>query len=115
MKVRIGVSREPFNMSLLKLTSTETSKMKPITSLDTFENVGSKNFHDEGLFSSDIFGRVGEDVRDVTFSYIDIKAQILHSLVYRTVERTTRFYIDLYNGKEYGIWNDKEKQFEKIR
>lgn len=113
MKVRIGVSREPFNMSLLKLTSTETSKMKPITSLDTFENVGSKNFHDGGLFSSDIFGRVGEDVRDVTFSYIDIKAQILHSLVYRTVERTTRFYIDLYNGKEYGIWNDKEKQFEK--
>lgn len=113
MKVQIGPSKEPFNLSILKLTSVETRGLKPITSLDTFENVGSKNFHPEGLFSTEIFGRAGDDVRDVTFSYIDTKAQMLHPLIHRTIERTTRFYIDIYNGKEYARWNDKTKQFER--
>ena len=52
----------PFNISILELTDETLKYLKPVTSLDTFEG-SSKNFHDDGLFSVSIFGKVGDPSR----------------------------------------------------
>lgn len=104
--------RLPFNIKLLKLDPSQLRLLNPITSLDRFEGAGSGNFHEGGLFSTEIFGRVGDDARDNTFAYIPLKTSILHPIVYERLERLKRLYIGILSGKEFAIWNDQKKDFE---
>lgn len=103
--------RDPFNIKLLKLEPAQLRLLKPITSLDRFEGSGSSNFHEKGLFSTEIFGRVGDDVRDKTFAYIPLKTSILHPIVYQRLERLKRLYIGILTGKEFGVWDEEKKDF----
>lgn len=102
----------PFNISLLILTDDKLVGMKPVKSLDAFDG-SSKNFHEDGLFSTSIFGRVGEEQRNARFSYIDIKLDIFHPIVYRALLQMRRFYADILSGSEYAIWNELTSNFEK--
>jgi len=61
----------PFNISLLKISNTDIKSMRRIRNLDIF-TAASRNFHPEGLFSIDIFGKVGEERRNRLFAYIDL-------------------------------------------
>ena len=67
----------PFNISLLELTPDKLRGLKPVTKLDIFEG-GPPDFSEEGLFSTGIFGRVGDERRNYRFAYIDIKVPVLH-------------------------------------
>ena len=62
----------PFNIKLLVLTDDKLVGLKPVTVLDAFDGA-SKNFHESGLFSTSIFGKVGEYQRSYRYSYINIK------------------------------------------
>lgn len=103
--------RDPFNIKLLKLEPAQLRLLKPIVSLDRFEGSGSSNFHTEGLFSTEIFGRVGEDSRDTTFAYINLKTSILHPIIYQRLERLKRLYIGILSGKEFAVWDAEKKDF----
>lgn len=107
----MSIKRLPFNISLLKLTPGQIRLLKPIKSLDTVDAPGSSDFHPEGLFSTEIFGRVGEDSRDETFAYIPLKTTILHPVVFQRLERLKRLYSGILSGKSYAVWDDKEKDF----
>ncbi|WP_228493094.1 hypothetical protein, partial [Pseudomonas aeruginosa] len=50
---------------------------KPITSTDSFEGM-TQNLNDDGLFSLDIFGKLGSKQRDNTEAYIDVKLPIFN-------------------------------------
>lgn len=104
--------RAPFNIKLLKPTPAQLRLLKPITSLDRFEGSGSSNFHENGLFSTEIFGRVGDDARDTTFAYIPLKTTILHPIVYERLERIKRLYIGILSGKAFAVWNPETKDFD---
>lgn len=43
-----------------------------------------------GLFSYEIFGRLGSASRKTTFAYIDLKGHYLHPLVYKNLKRLDR-------------------------
>lgn len=101
----------PFNVKLLKLDAGQLRLLKPITTLDRFDGASTGNFHDKGLFSTEIFGRVGEEARDETFAYIPLKTKILHPVIYNRLERLKRLYIGILSGKAYAIWDDKVKDF----
>jgi hypothetical protein len=101
----------PFNVKLLKLDAGQLRLLKPITTLDRFDGASTGNFHDKGLFSTEIFGRVGEDARDETFAYIPLKTKILHPVIYNRLERLKRLYIGILSGKQYATWDPKEKDF----
>ena len=107
----MSIKRLPFNISLLKLTPGQIRLLKPIKSLDTVDAPGSSDFHPEGLFSTEIFGRVGEDSRDETFAYIPLKTTILHPVVFQRLERLKRLYSGILSGKSYAVWDEKEKDF----
>lgn len=104
-------SRQPFNLKLLRLNPADLRLMSPVRSLDMFDGAGSTNFHPEGLFSTSIFGRVGDPDRDQRFSYIPLKTGVLHPKVFELLERTKRLYVGILSGKEYARWDDQLKDW----
>ena len=102
----------PFNIFLLEITKEILTGLRPVTSLDIFDG-STMNLHEDGLFSQTIFGRVGDELRDLRFSYIDIGIPILHPIVYNTLVRLKGLYGGIMSGTEFAIWNDEIKDFER--
>jgi hypothetical protein len=100
----------PFNIELLKLTEAKLQGVTPVTSLDYYETVGG-NLHEDGLFSVKIFGRIGDEVRDTRFSYIDLHATIFHPLIYKTLVQLKALYQGIMNGTLYARWDPELKDF----
>jgi hypothetical protein len=106
------ISQAPFNLDLLILKDEEIRHVTPVTVLDTMEGK-TKNFHPNGLFSTEIFGKVGNEVRNRQFSYINLKATIFHPIIYKAICDLKSLYSDLLAGNKYAIWDDNIKDFIK--
>lgn len=102
----------PFNISILTLSETQLSRMRPVTSLDTFAGA-TKNFHPDGLFSSEIFGVTGTDVRKKRFSYIDLRVPILHPTLFKALVQVRSFYADILARREFAKWNPDTQDFDR--
>lgn len=100
-----------FDLDLLKLRKKDLLLLKEVKALEIFSS-GTNNFHPEGLFSTEIFGRVGSKERLRTPAYIDLNIEILHPLVYQHLVSLNKLYKDIMSGKKYAVWNDKIKDFE---
>lgn len=94
-------------------TNTDRFKyIKPVTSLDTFQGM-SKDFHEEGLFSTSIFGKIGTPDRDLRHSYIDIRINVFHPKIYALLCSIKQLYKGIMSGSVYAVWSDEEKDFVK--
>ncbi len=102
----------PFNIKILNLTDELVKGITPITSLDTFDR-STKNFHDDGFFSTTIFGKVGDDARNRRFSYMRINAPIIHPLLYTVIVKMKGYYEDILQGRQFATWDKITKQFVK--
>lgn len=105
-------SSVPFNVSLLELTPSNLKGLKPVRSLDIFDGASS-NFHEDGLFSVSIFGKMGDERRSMRFSYIDLKVPVFHPVIFRSLVGLKRLYAGILAGTEYAVWNDELKDFER--
>jgi hypothetical protein len=103
---------EPTKFSLLNLSPSQKRLMAPITSHDIYETANSNAFHPDGLFSTEIFGRVGEAKRDITFAYIDLKTTIFHPIVYIRLGQLRALYKDILTSKAYATWNPTTNDFD---
>ena len=72
---------EKFDISIMDTNTDRFKYIKPVTSLDTFQGM-SKDFHEDGLFSTSIFGKIGTPDRDLRLSYIDIRIDVFHPKIY---------------------------------
>lgn len=102
----------PFNIFLLPVDSKTLSGCLPVTTLDIFDGM-SKNFHDQGLYSTTIFGKVGDVRRKRRFGYIDIKLRVFHPIIYKALVALRAMYADIMAGKQYVIWDDEINDFVK--
>lgn len=102
----------PFNITLLVPKEEDIKYITPITSMDIMEP-SSKNFAPNGLFSTEIFGKVGEEKRNRLFSYIDLKITVFHPIIFKALHELKHIYSGIILGKEYATWNDNIKDFEK--
>lgn len=105
------VNRLPFNVSILKVTPEMMRIMRPVTVLDFFENA-SGDFHEDGLFSVLIFGRVGDEARDRRFSYIDLKASIFHPVIFERLCQLKNLYRGIISGDQYAVWDEQARDFK---
>lgn len=96
----------PANISILVPTDEYVRAMKPCKVLDIFDG-SSTNFHEDGLFSVSTFGRVGSEERDFKFSYIDLKVEILHPYLYKSLVKLKGFYAEVMAGKSYARWDSE--------
>ncbi len=102
----------PFNISLLELTDAKVAHMRPVTSLDFLEG-SSTQPHPNGLFSTEIFGKVGDEARMHRFSYINVKVAVFHPVIFRALVALKRLYADILNGTQFAVWNPVIMDFER--
>lgn len=107
----IQVNLLPFNIDLLILKPEDLRGMRPIEVLD-ITSPSSRNFHPGGLFSTEIFGKFGEEKRNRLFSYIPLHTDILHPVIYKAIIDLKELYLGILSGKTYAIFNSETKDFE---
>lgn len=95
---------------IYNVTDQLVKNLTPVTELDIYES-GTNNFHPNGLFSSSIFGRVGDKERDQRFSYIKTNIEVLHPLIYKNVVKLKKFYSDIIRGTSYAVYDEKLNDF----
>ncbi len=100
----------PTELWLLNLTDERVKTLRPVTSLDIYDGASS-NFHDDGLYSTVIFCRVGTEDRDLSFSYINIKVSILHPKIYTDLCALKGLYKGILSGRETAVWDPVQKDF----
>ena len=86
--------------------------IKPITSMDTFQGM-SRDFHEDGLFSASIFGKVGTQDRNLRMSYINIKIEIFNPKIYFLICAYKQLYKNIIAGTVYATWDPEQKDFVK--
>ncbi|QQO90739.1 putative RNA polymerase III large subunit [Erwinia phage pEa_SNUABM_42] len=96
---------------LLNVNKSLVSQLRQITTTDTFQGM-TKNFHPEGLYSTEIFGLTGSEQRDASWAYIDVKLDIISPTVCLGLFGLKKLYEDICAGKRFAVWNEKEKDFE---
>ena len=103
----------PFNITLSQLNNQLLAGLKPIKALAFFEGSGTSDFHPEGLFSTEIFGKLGDERRNYRYAFIDIKVEVIHPIIYKALGDLKRLYIEIINGTSYAVWNEEEKDFDR--
>ncbi|AFI55402.1 hypothetical protein TSMG0119 [Halocynthia phage JM-2012] len=106
----MDITKSPFNISLLNNSRHVIRNLSPITSTDIYEGT-SKKLNDDGLFSTVIFGRPAEERRHNTFSYVDLRTEIMHPILYNNIEKIASSYAKICTGTMYAKWDDKKKIF----
>lgn len=101
-----------FNLSLMYLTPQMLNGVGQVMVLDSTDGA-SNDFHPKGIYSTEVFGRIGDERRNYRFGYIDIKADIFHPLIYTSIVKLKRMYGDIMASKTYAVWSDVEKDFIK--
>lgn len=84
--------------------------IKPVTVTDIYDGATTA-FHPDGLFSTEIFGRVGDLERFVRMSYIDLKLPVFNPLAFKQIEKIKGLYVDIMSGTKFAKWDNKLKDF----
>lgn len=103
---------EPARLKIFKAEAARFRMVGQVKVLDIFQN-NTRDFHEEGLFSTSIFGRVGSNDRLTRFGYIDLRVPILHPRIFSRLCSLKQLYKEIMSGKEYAVWDPKEKDFVK--
>lgn len=103
--------KEALNIKILKIKDGPFTDLKQVDSLRIFEKGGSQNFDKRGLFSTDIFGRVGSEDRQGRLGVIKLKLTTLHPEAYRSISELNKFYIDIMDGNAYAVFDNETKTF----
>jgi len=78
----------------------QRKKIQPITSSKYYEGSGRNSLNKKGLFSEEIFGRMGSRDRKKTYGYINLKLDFIHPEVYRILTSINTDLTKLIIGKE---------------
>jgi len=87
----------------------QRKKIQPITSSKYYEGSGRTTLDKKGLFSEEIFGRVGSRDRKKTYGYIDLKLDFIHPEAYRILTSINTDLTKLILGKEKYILDNNNK------
>ena len=101
---------QPFNLEILNLNKHNINFLGRVKVLDIHEGA-SKNFHPDGLFSYQIFGRAGDKRRDLTFGYINLNINIFHPLIFQTIIELKQQYLGIIKGDTKVIFDTEEQDF----
>lgn len=109
-----SIKEELFNIDLIINFDTKNTLLRPITSTQIFEP-SSTIFKKDGLFSLDIFGPMGSDVRNRTLAYVNLNIPVLHPLIYSTLITLRRVYDEILSGKTYAVFNTEKGDFDIVK
>lgn len=107
------LNRNIFNIDLLIPDDGKFKSMLlgEVESLAIFEP-NSDVFNSKGLFSNQIFGQIGSDLRLERPGYVDTKLHFLHPLVYSTICNLGKKYEDIIEGNVRATFNKETNDFD---
>lgn len=94
----------------IELDKERVRLLRPTSVLD-IRQTNSSSFHEDGLFSTTTFGRVGTKERDQRFSYINLNTTVFHPLYYREICKLKSLYEGILTSRVYAVFDDEEKDF----
>lgn len=100
----------PFNIDLFVIKDSDIKNIRPVKVHDIF-TASAKNYHQDGLFSIETFGKVGEERRNRSFSYIDMRISVLHPVVFKVLCDLKGLYGEIMSGRAYATFNEESKDF----
>jgi hypothetical protein len=100
----------PALLWILHCEDDDFKHIAPITRLDFFEGA-TTDFHDDGLYSTRIFGLVGSSERDEIYGKIDLRVDIIHPKVYRDLVGMRELYKSILDGSRMAKFDEKEGDF----
>lgn len=103
---------KPTNLKLLDPRTIVPGVFKPITSTDAFEGM-TQNLNDDGLYSIEIFGKVGSKERDKTEAFIDVKLPIFNPTYLKALILVKALYQGILRGAEYAVFDEEKGDFIK--
>lgn len=104
----------PFNIRVMDVDKfvQENRLLQVTTSL--IKEPSTNEFNPDGLFSEEIFGRIGTLERMTTLGYIDLNMKIIAPVLFNTLKKLGGFYVDLMAGRVWAVWNSKKADFERV-
>lgn len=105
-------SNIPFNLDLLQITPALINNIRAVTALDTYSGL-TKNFHEDGLYSTITFGTVGSEARSARYGYINLKIPVFHPTIYNALLQLKGMYGEIIASKEFAIWDSDINDFVK--
>lgn len=107
---------KPTRIKLLDPKTVFPPLINEVTSGDTFDR-GTHNLHEEGLYSSEIFGRVGRKERFTKEGFISTGAPVLNPTYFKTTAGLNNgqngLYAGIMKGVIYAKWDPNKKDFIK--
>lgn len=100
----------PALLWILHVSDADLKHIAPITRLDMTEGATS-DFHDDGLYSTRIFGMVGSTERDEVYGKIDLKVNVIHPKVYRDLVGMRELYKTILDGSRLAKFDELEGDF----
>ena len=108
----INLKMLPLNIALLCLTDADVKTMRQTKVLDIFDGM-SKNFHPDGLFSVEAYGKVGDERRNRLFSYIDLHVPVFHPVIFKALCDLKSLYGDIMASRAYAVFDKETNDFVK--
>jgi hypothetical protein len=102
--------QKAFNIEIMNLKPERLRALRPTTSVENFEG-STNNFHPDGLFSIDTFGRIGAEERSRRFSFVDIKVDIIHPFIFELLSKVKGLYPSILLGRAFAKWDESIKDF----
>ena len=102
---------KPFNVELIRVDEKDARSMGEVKELTIFDPSG--NFTSTGLFSTEIFGQIGTEIRNTRFGYINLHCEVFHPLIYYAIIKLKSLHDEILAGKTLAYWDDEKKQFVK--
>lgn len=103
---------QPTNIELIDPKKELWGLKKPVTTTDVVEGM-TNNLHPDGLYSNEIFGRMGSAERKSTESYANLKLKVFVPLVFKVLQNLKGLYTGIMKGSEYAIWSETDRDFIK--
>lgn len=75
------------------------NRIKEVTSSFIIAPDGTPD--NEGIFSYDIFGRIGSEDRSINFGYIDLKRKFIHPLIFNAILQMYRALPEVIRGERF--------------
>jgi len=86
--------------------------LRQVKVMDVMQGM-TKNFHPDGLYSIETFGRVGDRRRSRTFAYIDLQLGVFHPVYFKALTDLKGLYGEILASREYAVFDYKTKDFVK--
>lgn len=103
---------QPTKLTLLDPKTIIPGVFKEVTSTDAFEGM-TQNLNDEGLYSLEIFGKMGSKERDRTEAFINTKLDLFNPTYLKSLIQIKSLYQGIIKGTEYATWDEDTQDFIK--